>query len=210
MPFFAGLAGALFAHRYPTLHPTAFHFVKSFDPLIIVVFGGLGSITGTVVAAFAWAISLEGLRLLPQGMELWRFVIDAEVTGEDQEMLTTWYTERAVSFVERHKDEPFFLYVPQSMVHVPLFVKLPGQTDAVVVERRVGLEDVMPTVLDSLRLTGSPEVQGTPLRPLWESEAAASRTVFVEALEDVNEEKAIRSEERRVGKECRYRWSPYH
>jgi branched-chain amino acid transport system permease protein len=73
--FFAGMAGALFAHRYPTLHPTAFHFVKSFDPLIIVVFGGLGSITGTVVAAFAWAISLEGLRLLPAGMELWRFVI---------------------------------------------------------------------------------------------------------------------------------------
>ena len=73
--FFAGLAGALFAHRYPTLHPSAFHFVKSFDPLIIVVFGGLGSITGTVAAAFAWAISLEGLRLLPQGMELWRYVI---------------------------------------------------------------------------------------------------------------------------------------
>jgi branched-chain amino acid transport system permease protein len=73
--FFAGMAGALFAHRYPTLHPTAFHFVKSFDPLIIVVFGGLGSITGTVFAAFAWAISLEGLRLLPAGMELWRFVI---------------------------------------------------------------------------------------------------------------------------------------
>jgi branched-chain amino acid transport system permease protein len=73
--FFAGLAGALYAHRYPTLHPTAFHFIKSFDPLIIVVFGGLGSITGTVVAAFAWAVSLEGLRLLPQGMELWRYVI---------------------------------------------------------------------------------------------------------------------------------------
>jgi len=73
--FFAGLAGALYAHRYPTLHPTAFHFVKSFDPLIIVVFGGLGSLTGTVVASFAWAISLEGLRLLPSGMELWRYVI---------------------------------------------------------------------------------------------------------------------------------------
>jgi branched-chain amino acid transport system permease protein len=73
--FFAGLAGGLFAHRYPTLHPSSFHFVKSFDPLIIVVFGGLGSVTGTVVAAFAWAISLEGLRLLPQGMELWRYVI---------------------------------------------------------------------------------------------------------------------------------------
>jgi len=72
---FAGLAGGLYAHRYPTLHPSAFHFVKSFDPLIIVVFGGLGSITGTVVASFAWAISLEGLRLLPRGMELWRYVI---------------------------------------------------------------------------------------------------------------------------------------
>lgn len=73
--FFAGLAGALYAHRYPTLHPTTFHFVKSFDPLIIVVFGGLGSLTGTVVASFAWAVSLEGLRLLPRGMELWRYVI---------------------------------------------------------------------------------------------------------------------------------------
>jgi branched-chain amino acid transport system permease protein len=73
--FFAGLAGGLYAHRYPTLHPSTFHFVKSFDPLIIVVFGGLGSITGTIVASFAWAISLEGLRLLPRGMELWRYVI---------------------------------------------------------------------------------------------------------------------------------------
>jgi len=49
-------------------------------------------------------------------------VVDAEVTGEEQEMLTTWYTERAVSFIERHKDQPFFCYVPHSMVHVPLFV----------------------------------------------------------------------------------------
>jgi branched-chain amino acid transport system permease protein len=74
---FAGLAGALYAHRYPTLFPRDFHFIKSFDPLIIVVFGGLGSVTGTVVAAFAWAISLEGLRLLPTGMELWRYVFYA-------------------------------------------------------------------------------------------------------------------------------------
>ncbi|MEC8653413.1 MAG: sulfatase [Planctomycetota bacterium] len=49
-------------------------------------------------------------------------VVDDEVTGADQEMLTTWYTERAVSFIERHKDQPFFCYVPHSMVHVPLFV----------------------------------------------------------------------------------------
>ncbi len=40
----------------------------------------------------------------------------------DQNMLTTWYTERAVRFVEKNKDRPFFLYVPHSMPHVPLHV----------------------------------------------------------------------------------------
>ena len=43
------------------------------------------------------------------------------VEEEDQKMLTTWYTERAVDFINRHKDEPFFLYVPHSMPHVPIF-----------------------------------------------------------------------------------------
>jgi len=49
-------------------------------------------------------------------------VVDAEVTGEDQNHLTTWYTERAVDFIGRNKDRPFLLYVPHSMVHVPLYV----------------------------------------------------------------------------------------
>ena len=43
------------------------------------------------------------------------------VTKEHQPMLTTWYTEHAVDFIGRHKDEPFFLYVPHSMPHVPIF-----------------------------------------------------------------------------------------
>jgi branched-chain amino acid transport system permease protein len=75
--FFAGLAGGLYAHINGFLHPNTFSFVKSFDPLIIVVFGGLGSVTGTVGAAFGWALVLEGvLRLvLPDGFETWRFVI---------------------------------------------------------------------------------------------------------------------------------------
>ena len=49
-------------------------------------------------------------------------VINRSVTGEDQAQLTTQYTERAVSFIERNRDKPFFCYVPHSMVHVPLFV----------------------------------------------------------------------------------------
>lgn len=41
---------------------------------------------------------------------------------EDQDRLTTLYTEYAVRFIERHKQEPFFLYVPHSMPHAPLGV----------------------------------------------------------------------------------------
>ena len=41
---------------------------------------------------------------------------------EDQSMITTWYTEKAVDFINRKKDQPFFLYVPHSMPHAPLYV----------------------------------------------------------------------------------------
>ncbi|MDR0610139.1 MAG: sulfatase [Planctomycetaceae bacterium] len=44
------------------------------------------------------------------------------VTGEIQKTLTTQYTERTVQFIEKNADKPFFLYLPHSMVHVPLFV----------------------------------------------------------------------------------------
>jgi len=43
-------------------------------------------------------------------------------TLEDQNRLTTLYTERAVRFIEKNKGRPFFLYVPHSMPHVPLGV----------------------------------------------------------------------------------------
>jgi len=49
-------------------------------------------------------------------------VVDAEVTGEDQAQLTRLYTERAVRFIERHKDRPFLVYLPHTMVNVPLYV----------------------------------------------------------------------------------------
>jgi arylsulfatase A len=39
----------------------------------------------------------------------------------DQSQLTTGYTDRAVRFIERHRTTPFFLYVPHTMPHVPLF-----------------------------------------------------------------------------------------
>ncbi|MBT5689566.1 MAG: sulfatase-like hydrolase/transferase, partial [Opitutae bacterium] len=58
--------------------------------------------------------------------------VNGTVTGRDQEQLTTQYTEHAVSFIETNQDKPFFLYVPHSMVHVPLYVskKFKGKSGA--------------------------------------------------------------------------------
>ncbi len=52
-------------------------------------------------------------------------------TLDDQSTLTTRYTERAVQFIEKNKDTPFFLYVPHSMPHVPLGVseKFKGKSE---------------------------------------------------------------------------------
>ena len=58
-------------------------------------------------------------------------IVDADVTPEDQPNLTTLYTGRAVSFIERNKDRPFFFYLAHSMPHVPLFVssKFKGKSE---------------------------------------------------------------------------------
>lgn len=39
----------------------------------------------------------------------------------NQHTITKRYTEKAVEFIEKNKDNPFFLYFPHSMVHTPLF-----------------------------------------------------------------------------------------
>jgi arylsulfatase len=49
-------------------------------------------------------------------------VIKSGLNDEDQNQLTTQYTERAVKFIEKNKDRPFFFYLAHSMVHVPLHV----------------------------------------------------------------------------------------
>jgi branched-chain amino acid transport system permease protein len=73
---FAGAAGVLYAHLYVFLHPSNFDFLKSIDVLLIVVLGGLGSMSGTIVAAIAWTFLLEGLRVvLPPQILDWRLVI---------------------------------------------------------------------------------------------------------------------------------------
>lgn len=49
-------------------------------------------------------------------------VVNPNVGPEDQEQFTRQFTERAVDFIRRHREEPFFVYLPHPMVHVPLYV----------------------------------------------------------------------------------------
>ncbi|MGD0153868.1 MAG: branched-chain amino acid ABC transporter permease [Thermacetogeniaceae bacterium] len=60
----AGLGGALYAHNIPFLHPDSFNFLESINYLIVVVLGGLGSLTGTVITAVGWAFIMEVLRMV--------------------------------------------------------------------------------------------------------------------------------------------------
>ena len=49
--FFAGIAGGLYAHSIGVLDPAKFDFNASIDYLVMVVFGGMGSVTGSIIAA---------------------------------------------------------------------------------------------------------------------------------------------------------------
>lgn len=62
---FAGLAGALYAHYFYIIKPETFNFLKSFDILVMVVLGGLGSTTGAVIAAAFVTILTAALQSFP-------------------------------------------------------------------------------------------------------------------------------------------------
>ncbi len=64
--FFAGVAGALHAHNFYIIQPQNFGFLKSFDILILVVIGGLGSMSGAVFAAILLTIVSTFLGSYPE------------------------------------------------------------------------------------------------------------------------------------------------
>jgi len=66
----AGVAGGLLAHYLTTIDPKQFIFLKTFDILLIVVLGGVGSITGSVVAAIVVTVAMEALRFLDGPLNL--------------------------------------------------------------------------------------------------------------------------------------------
>lgn len=69
--FFAGIAGSLYANYFYFIKPDSFGFMKSIDILVIVVFGGMGSIEGSIIGAALLSI----ISLFLQGIPELRMVI---------------------------------------------------------------------------------------------------------------------------------------
>lgn len=64
--FFGAIAGGVYASYFYFIKPDLFGFLKSIDILVIVVLGGLGSLSGSVIAAFLLAILSTVLQPFPE------------------------------------------------------------------------------------------------------------------------------------------------
>ena len=68
--FFAGVGGALLGSHLSTIDPKMFNFLLTFNVLMFVVAGGLGSLTGSLLGATVITILLEWLRAIEEPMDI--------------------------------------------------------------------------------------------------------------------------------------------
>lgn len=73
--FFAGIGGGLFASLLGTVDPKQFYFTMTYNFLLMIVLGGMGSISGTVIASFIVTIGLEVLRFFDNPLTLFGVTI---------------------------------------------------------------------------------------------------------------------------------------
>jgi branched-chain amino acid transport system permease protein len=78
--FFAGVGGGLLGNLLGTIDPLMFRFILTFNILLIIVLGGMGSITGTIISAFVITTAGEALRFLDESMDL-GFVVIPGIPG---------------------------------------------------------------------------------------------------------------------------------
>ena len=79
--FLAGVGGGLYASYIGTIGPDVFQISRTYDILMIVVMGGMGSISGSVVAAFLVTIGQEWLRVLDGPLSFLPFWPENGVSG---------------------------------------------------------------------------------------------------------------------------------
>jgi arylsulfatase A-like enzyme len=144
-----GFSGALFPHHEIGINPEEFTIAEMFKEqgYATACFGkwhlgwqkeflplqhGFDEFTGVPYSNDMWPNSnVTGERLakgtgrgdypelpLISGNE----VVERITSLKDQDKLTTLYTEKAVDFINRNAEDPFFLYVPHTMAHIPLGV----------------------------------------------------------------------------------------
>jgi branched-chain amino acid transport system permease protein len=127
---FAGVAGALYGHwRLP--HPNDFTFVRSFEIIIMVVLGGMGSITGSILGALVITFLPEVLRQLPGGVYNYRLVIYAALLilimlTRPQGVLGT--REFGFSWLKRAQKRPVGDAAVGSSKGVPIAERVPPST----------------------------------------------------------------------------------
>lgn len=68
--FLAGIGGGLLGNLLGTIDPLMFRFFLTFNILLIIVLGGMGSISGTIISAFVITIAGEALRFLDKEINL--------------------------------------------------------------------------------------------------------------------------------------------
>lgn len=73
--FFAGIAGALMGFLITSVDPTMFRFLFTFQILLIVVLGGMGSLTGSMISAVVITIMMEVLRFVEEPINLFTLTI---------------------------------------------------------------------------------------------------------------------------------------
>ncbi len=69
--FFAGIAGGLWAHLITAVTPSSFSLIMSFGIVVMVVVGGTGSITGSIVAAVFFTLTIECFRPLEESFGMY-------------------------------------------------------------------------------------------------------------------------------------------
>ncbi|MEG0377076.1 MAG: branched-chain amino acid ABC transporter permease, partial [Eubacterium sp.] len=68
--FFTGIGGGLFAALLGTVDPKQFYFTLTYNFLLIIVLGGMGSISGTIISSFIVTAGQEWLRFLDEPFSL--------------------------------------------------------------------------------------------------------------------------------------------
>lgn len=108
--FFAGAIGVLYGHTLAVVSPSGFDYNMSIEILVIVVLGGMGSISGSIIAAIILRVLPEALR----GLEDYRMLIYSllliaimllNASPKFASLKGQWSIKNFVRFIRREKKE---------------------------------------------------------------------------------------------------------